>query len=715
MKGAVPVGVGTRFIYDGEMVTIVEMFPSAHGNEVLVANSSGKQRFWMALRELLASGRASIVSDDDGPRSDDAVEVASVVLSNLTEAARAIVSEMADHVREVLTGYKSGTAELGLEGEPHPQFLPRLSVGERCHAKADELHVSERTVRRWISRYQTHGEAGLATLRKGEPFGWADQRWVTAAAEIMVEHNALSKPSRLSVIHQTHARMQVTHGPGVVPLPSRATAYRVLNTLEHQFPTFKLSTKRNRDIAGRPPGVYGRLRPSRPGEYLVMDSTVLDVFALDPVTLKWVGVELTVAMDWYTRCITGLRLTPKSTKAIDVAAVLYQTYKPNPAPAYWPSHAVWPEHGVPRVVFPAVEALAVNNDGACNPVIIPDTLVIDHGKSFESQHISSVCQRLGISIQPARLRTGRDKGVVERFFRTLREDLLQVLPGYKGPDVYSRGESPELDAFFYLDELEDIIREWVAVVYHHRPHDSLVDPKVPGLKMSPAERFQHGIERAGFIEAPRDPDLAFEFLKPVRRKILHYGVQYQGRRYNGPGLNGYRNEDSPYTGPARRRWFIHVNPDDITRVYFRDPIDRTWHTLLWDQAPSLHVPMSEDAVAFARRLAAARGAPVDPRSAMEALLERWNLGVGDSRAERRIALRLSRERAGLIGDLSTVDDETTVASLTAFRAATSSESESSAPAGEPPEPDDDLDALVDDDADDDVSDDDFYADAFEDQ
>jgi hypothetical protein len=41
---------------------------------------------------------------------------------------------------------------------------------------------------------------------------------------------------------------------------------------------------------------------------------------------------------------------------------------------------------------------------------------------------------MGISIQPARLRTGRDKGPGERFFRTLREGLLQALPGYKGPD-----------------------------------------------------------------------------------------------------------------------------------------------------------------------------------------------------------------------------------------------------------------------------------------
>ena len=135
--------------------------------------------------------------------------------------------------------------------------------------------------------------------------------------------------------------------------------------------------------------------------------------------------------------------------------------------------------------------------------------MIDHGKIYVSEHLTSVCQRMGISIQPARLRTGRDKGPVERFFRTIREDLLQALPGYKGPTCIPAGWIPESEAFFYLDELEAIIREWVAVVYHHRPHDSLVDPHVPGLRMSPAMMFEHGIARAGYIEAPRDPDLAY--------------------------------------------------------------------------------------------------------------------------------------------------------------------------------------------------------------
>ena len=57
-----------------------------------------------------------------------------------------------------------------------------------------------------------------------------------------------------------------------------------------------------------------------------MDRTVLDVFAMDPITLQWVRAELTVAMEWYTRCITGLRLTPASPKSVDAAAVLYQAF-----------------------------------------------------------------------------------------------------------------------------------------------------------------------------------------------------------------------------------------------------------------------------------------------------------------------------------------------------------------------------------------------------
>ncbi len=645
----VRVGVGTRFIYDGELAEVVDMATTQAGTEVVLKATRSGQFWRAAVRELLTSARARVVPDGPGPSAADLEVPASTTLAMLTAAERNETSRRAAHVREVLTGYRSGSADLAADWEPRALFAPELPLTRRYEAKAAELGVSLRTIKQWVADFRSGGEAGLArkSAKRVRPLGTVDDRWVDTALEVMAEHADQSRPSRTMVIARASARVAARFGPGVVQIPSRATAFRVLGELERRHPTFRLSTKRNRDIAARLARAYGKLRPARPGEYLLMDTTRLDVFALDPVTLRWVQAELTVAMDWYTRCITGLRLTPVSTKAVGAAATLYQAYRPRPAGKDWPAHAVWPEHGVPRSVLIDRAAITGPAAAAAGPAIVPETLVVDHGKIYVSDHLTSVCNRLGISIQPARLRTGRDKGPVERFFRTLREDLLQVLPGYKGPDVHSRGLDPESEAFFYLDELEAIIREWAAAVYHHRPHDSLVDPHLPALRMSPAQMFEHGVERAGYIEAPRDPDLAYEFLKTEWRTIQHYGAEVGGRRYNGPALNPYRNMTSPYPG-TNGRWPVHTDPDDVTRAYFRDPHTRHWHTLWWEHASSLEMPLSEDALRFARRLAAARYTYPDDKIAVADLLERWNLGLGATPAERRMALRLSRDQSALI-------------------------------------------------------------------
>lgn len=59
------------------------------------------------------------------------------------------------------------------------------------------------------------------------------------------------------------------------------------------------------------------------------------------------------------------------------------------------------------------------------------------------------------------------------------------------------------------------------------------------------------------------------------------------------------------------------------------------------------MPLSEDALTFARQLAAAKYRFPDDRLAVADLLQRWNLGLGTTIAERRMALRLSREQAAI--------------------------------------------------------------------
>ena len=134
----------------------------------------------------------------------------------------------------------------------------------------------------------------------------------------------------------------------MVPRPSAATAYRRLAGLARGTNAVSGSAKGRRSIADRPQGAYGRLRATRPGEYAILDTQDLDVFAMEPVTCRWVRAQLTVAQDLFTRCITGLRVTPVSTKAVDVAGVLYQAIVPQPAPEDWPAEACWAYHGVPQ-------------------------------------------------------------------------------------------------------------------------------------------------------------------------------------------------------------------------------------------------------------------------------------------------------------------------------------------------------------------------------
>jgi transposase InsO family protein len=653
----IKMGVGSRLVYDGDLVEVVEMRTAAVGILVVLKTIGDGRVFSAALAEVMNSHRVRALERQED-EAEIPADVAATILSAVSASERRRATERAAHVREVLTGYRAGSAELASGSEPRAEFHPNKPLTARYQAKADELGLSIRTIKQWVADFRSHGEAGLVNRRtfRARPLPGLDERWMAVALEVMVEHTLESRPSRTMVINRTNARVHARFGPDAVRIPSRANAFRALTHLEKRHPTFRLSTKRNRDIAERPTGPYGKLRPTRPGEYVLMDTTRLDVFAMDPLTLRWIQVELTVAMDWYTRCIVGLRLTPVSTKAVDAALVLYETFRPKLAPASWPRDAVWPEHGIPRSVL--IDPDAIEKHGASGPAIVPETIVIDHGKIYVSLHLTSVCQRMGISIQPARIRTGRDKGPVERFFRRIREDLLQALPGYKGPDLFSRGNRPEDEAYFFLDELENIIREWIATSYHCVPHGGLLDPNLDEVEFSPRVMLEHGIARAGYIEVPRDPDLAYEFLATEWRTIQHYGVEIRGRRYNGAALNPYRNMESPYTGKAQGRWPIHHDPDDVSRVYFRDPDTREWHVLMWEHAAAMDMPLSEDGLLFARKLAAQKYKHPDDKVAVADLFERWNLGLGKSLAERRMMLRLARE-----AELPGIAEADTVSSL----------------------------------------------------
>lgn len=631
---AVTVSPGARLLYCGDVVEVVAL----EGLGATVRNERTGEISTLSLGRLAAGARS--LEPEPETASQDQV----VVLAHLSPGPRAKLKERAEHVREVLTGYRSGHAGGALAGEPRPAFHPDSPLADRTAAKAEELQVSTRTVDRWVAAYREAGEAGLVDTRwlKGRG-SRVDPRWEEAVRRVLAESVNASTPTRSAVLRRVKERLEEEFGAGTVPLPPQSTAYRRLAELTKGTNAVSGSAKARRSIADRPGGTYGRLRATRPGEYVVLDTQDLDIYAMEPVTCRWVPVQLTVAQDLFSRCIIGLRVTACSTKAVDVAGVLFEAVCPPLEDAARPELA--PYHGLPDQVIFTEQAEDLAPGRGLFP---PETLIIDHGRAFMSAHVISVCTRLGMSIQPAQPKKPTDKPTVERFFRTLREGLIQHLPAYKGPDVHSRGEGIEAQAFFYLHEVEEIVREWIAEVFHRRGHEGLVVPQWPKLELSPLEMLRIGLHRAGRLRMPASPQLAFEFLQVKPRTVQHYGVEVDGLRYNGPALDGHRGATSPYGGRLAGRWPIRVNPDDVRFVYFRDPDEGgDWHALEWEHALALNMAFSGEAAAYARRLAARTGRHVNASEALEKLLARWDQGMVTDRRERRMAVRLSSERNAL--------------------------------------------------------------------
>ena len=152
---------GAWLQFDGELLEVV----TVEATRVTLRSARGWWRT-VGTAEFLSSAQTA-------QEPEEPVPSAGLRLAALTAAARKAVGERAAHIRELLTGYRSGTAEDRQPGEPRPEYDPARPLMERHAAKARELGVGERTIRRWASLYEDRAEAGLVDSRmiRGEHTG----------------------------------------------------------------------------------------------------------------------------------------------------------------------------------------------------------------------------------------------------------------------------------------------------------------------------------------------------------------------------------------------------------------------------------------------------------------------------------------------------------------------------------------------------------------
>jgi transposase InsO family protein len=625
--------IGTNIQYDGEVWRVV-----AFDSGAITLCSQRGQTALVELRMLIDATDFKIINLTE---SSNDTQVTTFP-DSVPKAAIRDAQKLLEHINEAECGYRSGNPNTAQPDEPRMAYdTEYTTLNSRIEAKSNETGISVRTLWELKKAYKENGIYGLVDKRKIKPLApLPDIRIINSIHNVQASLINKSTISKSEFTRRVEKDLGLQNPNEQINLPPRATFDRLLDRVTKGASTFS-SAKRRRNIDNQPKDTYKKFSATRPGEAVLIDSTPLDAFALDPVTFHWIQIVLTIALDLFSRSIVAWRFTPVSTKDADAALLLYDIIRPKLMQPGWPQISHWPYVGVPEHIVIKLCPDTSESGIAGVPILHPETVVVDHGKVFISQAFRDACARLGINIQLARPLTATDKSHVERVFKTIREDFVEVLPGYKGPDLYSRGLNIEEDAFYFLDEIDAKFAEWVITYYQRHDHDGLALPGVPHLQISPNDMYDEGIARAGFVHVVTDQSMYYELLPSAWRTVQHYGVELNGLRYDGDILNAFRNQRSDYGGVHAGKWPIRFDPRDMSRAFFYDTDFQTWNTLAWSHDAGEDRPFNEATLHYAKALIYSRkGNPSNVEelaATLNSLLDRIHAPTEESQKERRLA------------------------------------------------------------------------------
>lgn len=174
---------------------------------------------------------------------------------------------------------------------------------------------------------------------------------------------------------------------------------------------------------------------------------------------------------------------------------------------------------------------------------VPELIKSDNGKEFKNAAVMEFCRRMCIELDWSDPFSPEQKPHIERFFHTLNDDLIEMLPGYVGHNITDRkaiearkswahrfGEDARIVFQVELspEGLQARIEAWLRDVYEQRPHS--------GIGMAPAHRAEMLADQARFLDDPRVLD--FLLMDTSIRIIGKRGIRIANRFYSAPALHG---------------------------------------------------------------------------------------------------------------------------------------------------------------------------------
>lgn len=210
----------------------------------------------------------------------------------------------------------------------------------------------------------------------------------------------------------------------------------------------------------------------------------------------------------------------------------------------------------------------VANAGLKHPWLacgLPDELIVDNGLEFHSYAFKTMAMTLGTDITYCRVRTPWLKPHVERFFSTL--NTLTLLKGRVTKTVANMMKiDPYKDAAITFSDLVKGLLMFCVDVHAHEPNWNKM--------ATPFELFAESIARIPPVAFPHDlQQLTLATGMSKELTLSQGGIQMLGLPY---GCVDFRTIVNKHGHGLKLlcKW----DPDDISRLYVRDPDSFAWYT-----------------------------------------------------------------------------------------------------------------------------------------
>jgi putative transposase len=280
--------------------------------------------------------------------------------------------------------------------------------------------------------------------------------------------------------------------------------------------------------------VPGEFRASRPLEIVQIDHTKVDIIVVDEQTREPIGRPwITLAMDIFTRMVTGFYLTMDHPSRLSVSLCLL--------------HAVFDKSAW-------LQELEIDNVW---PIAgLPESIHADNGADFRSKAFIRACRDEGINTIWRPPGTPHFGGHIERLIGT-QMGTVHLLPRttQRNPDDRENYDSTKQSSLT-LRELERFIALEITGQYHQAIHASLHRPPIAVWR-------EH--EGATPLRLPQDRmRFWISFLPEEERTLRPDGIHLFRIRYWSPALTAD-------VGRTNEKLLVKYDPRDLSRVFVRRP------------------------------------------------------------------------------------------------------------------------------------------------